>query len=82
MKCVAFKTYGMLGNKKYPDAYPAMCHEYESVEGEPSPYDAKEYLLMTVEEYKNYQQAMEFLYAEAVAKANLTKRPWYKFFSK
>lgn len=84
MKYVAFKTYGMLGNKKYPDAYPALCHEFECAEGEdfPQPYQRPEYVIMSEGDFFTYQITMSQLYSDAVNKANLTKRPWYKFFSK
>jgi len=75
MKCIAFKTYGMLGNKKYPDAYPALCHEVDSVEEGAEKYP--EYLVMTGENFASYQEAMTTLYSDAVDKAN-KKKPWYK----
>lgn len=82
MKYVAFKTYGMMGNKKYPSAYPALCHEFNREDNEPVPAKYDGYIILGEIGFSNYQDVMTKLYAEDVAKANLTKRPWYKFFSK
>lgn len=75
MKYVVFKTYGMMGNKKYPDAYPALCHEVDSLEEATEKYP--QYLTMTKEKFVAFQEAMHVMYANAVDKAN-NHKPWYK----